>query len=157
MLDIKSLLIYFLNLAILIVAIRYLAYKPVVRFMDARRQRFSGERAQIDQAREEAHKDKEVYEGLVKSARAEAEQLQHKRLSEVEDQAKAIVKAAHEQADHILAEARARVAQEMEIAHADMKNEAIELGMLIAERVLQREVKESDTRAYIEDFLSKVE
>ena len=107
----KLLLIQAVNFGLLLAALSYFLYKPILKIIDERR-----------------HK---IAEG-VRTAEAAAE-----RLEEAEKEGDTMVKEAQARADQMMAEARARAEEEKRKAMMESEREITRAAMLAAEKIMK--------------------
>lgn len=149
------LLAQIINFVILFLLLRRFLYPPLLKMLDARKQRIADGLAAADVARREAEAERSRLMSQIDAERTEAQ----KRIAEASSQAERV------KAD-ILAEAR-REAEELKarsVAEAEAEKQRIlgeaqkqiaELTMLATERVVRRGLDESTQRKLIEDFLAE--
>ena len=131
------LIIQAVNFGLLLAALTYFLYKPVLRIIDERREKVAegvrtAEAAQrrLEEAKTEGDQmvgdAAKQAEGLVASARASAEEKQG-----------AILKEAQARADSLLTEAKVRAEEEQRRAIAASEREIARAAMLAAEKILK--------------------
>jgi len=145
-----------INAVILFVAIKFLLYKPVAKFMDAREQRtgdtLTGAAQQRDQAGEMV---KEAQESVKAAKAAEAAVAENgARLGQ--QRADALIAQAREQAQQIIAQAKHDGEDIKRVSAAQLESDAASLSIAIASKVLEREVSADDHQQLIRQFLQKV-
>ncbi|MGH0036091.1 MAG: F0F1 ATP synthase subunit B [Myxococcota bacterium] len=146
-----------INLAILLGIIVYAARRPVKSF-------FAERRAQIENDLEESAE-------FLKQAETRYAEWQRK-LVDLEselDQIRATArKRSHEERDHILAEARAAaerikqdaraaIDQELRRAEGDLREEAADLAIELASRIVRDQIGDADRARLVDEFIAKVE
>lgn len=147
---------HLLNCVILFVALRFLLYKPVRKFMETRSarlaQQFDEAQAMSKSASDKLAEYQAQLDGVAQ-LRARAAQEGAQRGGE---QAEEIIARAREQADQIIAVAQ-RDVQAMRVnAQEALRAQAVDLALEISAQVLARELNTEDDRKLIEEFLSKV-
>ena len=142
-----------LNTLILFLILKKILFVKVKEFIDARQTEVDKMYADADTAMAEAERLKNVYSESVAGARDEAQRI-------VTDARKS----AQDQADAILAEARAEAAALREKAEADIvsekkneiKDEISDIAILIAEKVVEKEITPADHEKLIAQFIDRV-
>lgn len=135
-----------LNIVLLFLIVRTLAYKPIRKFMDARTERVNAEARAAEEKAAEAEKLKAEYTALLENG----EQLK----AEQTEQAR---KAAEAESDRILADANMRAAQIVENAREQAKKEhdetlvtmrqdVVDLAFDISEKLLEHSITDDDTK-----------
>lgn len=154
--DVKDILLHVLNTVILFVAIRFLVYKPVRRYLNARTERVgaaldeaAGKQAQAQQAVEEAQATR-------KAAEAEAIRVQTDGAARAQSIGEELVAAAKQQAGEILEKARQEAEHIKSAAQEEVQTEALTMAVDIAERMIGRELATKDNETLAREFLTKV-
>lgn len=154
--DLSSILWHVLNAAILFVALYFLLYKPVRKFMQ---KRADGVSAQLDEA---AQKEKdadallEQSHGALSSAQREAVETVSQSARQAQKRADEILSTANAKAEEIVRRANEEAEQIRQNAHEAMVDESAKLAVLIASKLLEREVSLEDHQKLIDEFLEKV-
>ena len=149
---IADLIINLVNIVILVILVRVLLYKPVKKFLDARKERLKEAEEKAAAREAEALKSKEEYDTLI----SDAEKLKAKAETEAREEARSIsdsiIKKANEQADELLAKTREKAKREHDEMIESAKGELTEIALEMAEKVLGREVTDEDNKRIIESF-----
>lgn len=151
-----SILLHVLNAVILFVAVYFLLYKPVRKFLKKREDKITGA---LDEAEQAQKSSKELLlsgEAKLDEAHREAAQTISQGAQQAQVRADAIVEAANRQADEIISAAQQEAERIRATAREAMADEAAKLAVLIAAKVLQREVTKADNDRLIDDFLKEV-
>lgn len=154
--DLSSILWHVLNAAILFVALYFLLYKPVRKFMQ---KRADGVSAQLDEAaRKEKDADAllEQSHGALSSAQREAAETVSQSARQAQKRADEILSTANAKAEEIVRRANEEAEQIRQNAHEAMVDESAKLAVLIASKLLEREVSLEDHKRLIDEFLEKV-
>lgn len=150
--DVGRMLLYAVNVAILVLILTKLLYKPVSKFLKERQDRIS---AQLDDAaarQQEARQLRDQYDGLMQQSRSDAAAALRQSREQAQQQADAIVAEAREQARQIVAEARSDVDKQMKLAREQSHEQVVEMAVQMASRILGREVSAADNAAIIESY-----
>ena len=133
-----DILLHIVNMILLFVILRFLVYKPMRRFMQARSERIA---AALEEA-ERARADAEALQAGFELKTAEAEEEARARALEItgaaNESARAMTESAKAQAQGILDKARAAALEEHDRAMEDMRGEVIDLAAAMAERILRQ-------------------
>ena len=146
-----------LNLALLIGVLVYFARKPVLTYLSERRDEIQGNLEGAEQLLQEA-------EGKLQEWSQRADQLD----SEIESIRAAARKAAQQERDTIIAEARAIaerirssagsvVDRELRAARESLREEVADLATGLASRILTEQVNDEDRLRLVDEFIHKVE
>ena len=150
-----DLIMNIINIVILFVIVRFLAYKPVKKFLDARKKRLEDEKAAAESKAGEAQAMCEEYEkklSEVEAARAEAVRAGEK---EGQQRADERVSSAKKDADRLLSdEQQASAAKEAESAES-MRDSVVELSVSIASKVSGRNINDEDNKRLAREFFDE--
>lgn len=152
---VKDLIINIIDIVILFVIVRALAYKPVKKFLDARKARIAKELEDAASAKSEAEAEAAKYRELNEQSRAKSSEI----ISEAEQSAKKsaeeIVAAARLNAQEIAEKARESAEAERSAGIAAMKEDITGLAFDISRQVLEREVTDEDNMRIADAFFEK--
>ena len=141
---------------ILLVLLRKFAWKPILNAVKERTESIKDALSSAEKAKEDMAKLQADNEVILKEARMErdtilkeARDLKDQTLTEAKNQAK-------EEADTIIASAKAAIESEKRAAINEIKNQVANLSVEIAEKILLKELSDKDNqKALIEDLLNK--
>jgi len=142
---------------ILMLLLKKMAWTPILNNVDARNKSIEEALVAAENARDEMSNLKADNERILKEARAERDEM----LKEARDIKANIVSdaknSAKEEADKMIASAKAVIENEKVAAISELKNSVGALSVEIAEKVLKAELKDSDKQnAYIAEMLKDV-
>lgn len=151
-----SFLINLLALLVLFVVIFLLAYKPIKKFVEKRKEYIANNLKEGEEA-------KTKYEGLLKDseslivdARKRADQIVKEAQADATAEALRIESSARDEASRRLEAADEEIKQAQEKAKKDIRDEIINVAMDATKAVLGREVSSDDNRRLVEEFVSDV-
>lgn len=152
-----SFVINLLALIVLFVFLYYIAYKPVTKYLNARKD-------YVEKNIRESEEAKKLYETraaksdeIIKEARQEASEIIAKAKVDAEVSAKAIVKEADEQAMARQKAADVSIAQAEEKAKRAIHDEIVNVALDASKQVLGREINVEDNARLVDDFIESVE
>ena len=155
--DFVQVLLHLLNFVILAGGLGLLVYKPVIKFLDARKARFEALAEHSAAAREESDRLQKAYDQRISDAEAEIAELRQKAERESAEAAKAYLDAAKAKASDILAAAEA----EAETRRAQILDSAqTEIGELVIEatqKLLSDTADAERASALYDEFLRRAE
>lgn len=144
-----------LNLVILYVLLKRFLWKPICRTMDARKAKIDEQFMSADEAQRNAADLKEEYQNKISEINQESEKM----LAEAKDDAKSeydrIVGDANEEARRILKKAHTDIENEKADAFRTLKGEIASTAITAAEKILQKEIGESDSLRIYDEFLKE--
>jgi F-type H+-transporting ATPase subunit b len=151
-----SIMLHVLNAAILFVAVYFLMFKPVRRFMDARRQSVMKEIEEASALRARADAAVNDIQAKQDDALLDIASQTAKGREQAREQGEHIIEAAQREARRIIESAQ-READEIYANNSEsMRAFAASLAVDISAKVLDREISENDNRRLIEEFLKEV-
>ena len=134
--DWHLLIIQLVNFALLLAALTYFLYKPVLRIIDERREKVAEGVRLAQQADQKLEDAKTQGEHIVADAAKEAEGLVATARTRAGELASETAKAAEAKAASILKEAEAKAEEEKRIALRESSKEIARAAMLAAEKIL---------------------
>jgi len=152
-----SILLHVVNAAILLVALYFLLYRPVRRYMNNRSSTVAKELQDVLDAQEKLRAEQNEAQEAVQAAQKQAADVVAKSVAQAQEQAQLILEDAHSDAELTLRQARTETEFMRKNARNEMRDEVANLSVTLAEKILQREVKQDDHAKLVDDFLKKVE
>ena len=144
---IAQLLIFLILLALL----RAYAWKPLMGIMKQREEHISNEIETAEKNRAEAEKYLAEQKDELKKAREEAQAIINNAKQLSENQGKEIIANAKDEAERIKKEAVAEIEREKEAAINALKEQVASLSVMIASKVIEKELDEKDQEQLIND------
>lgn len=145
-----------LNVIILYFVLRFLLYKPVLKFIKKREHTFADKEDALDSRDKELVQQKEEYELMMAEANNEAATIITKSNEMARDHAREILDNAKEHARDLVLRSKREIEGEKVQARLDMKSEIADMAIQIAGKVLEREVSLDDNRRIIDEFFERV-
>ena len=138
-----EILVTMCNTLITFLIIKKFLYKPVRKMLAARSEEVQSMYATAEKAQSEAEQMRSEYTERLSKAKEEAAEI-----------VGSATRRAAERSDEIL---RERVIEQERIkAHKELKDEVADLSVMIASKIVERDVKPEDHERFIEDFIDKV-
>ncbi len=144
-----------INVAILLVLLYLVAYKPVMRMLDERSRRIKESMEQADAIKEQAAlAEEEVKKQLQKASREGQERIaQAVQIGEeTKQKARQVV---GQEAETLISRARAEIRRERDEAIAEVRKEVADLTILAAEKVIEKSLDKKDHRELIDKVLKE--
>ncbi|MDQ3701048.1 MAG: F0F1 ATP synthase subunit B [Chloroflexota bacterium] len=146
-----------LNFLLLLFLLQRLAYRPLLRMMDARSARIRDDLDAARRVKEESRQEQEQYRQQLAGARDESRAIL--------DEANAVAARIREQAQAdataqnavTLGRAREEIAREKEQAIGELRREVADLAIMAASHVVGRSLDSEDQRRLVDQALSKVD
>jgi F-type H+-transporting ATPase subunit b len=125
---------------IVVFILNQLLIKPILRVLDARKDRVEGNRHAAEQADAAAKTMRADYTARIEAAKKESLQLKDSARREADAEEDKIIKAARAKAGDLVAEVKEKIAAEFQDAQAGLRAETEAMGRNIAARILGRQV-----------------
>lgn len=147
-----DLAINILNIVILFLVTRALVYKPVKKFLAARREKLDAETARAQELLAEAQEKQDRYTSLLNEADAEKAKLLSEAEAEARARANEIVAQAEAEAGNTVTAARETAEAEKKRAVKEAKDEIASLAVALSGKIMGRTASDEDARRIAEDF-----
>lgn len=150
------LLAQIINFLILFIAMAALAWRPLIRALEARRERIAKglEDARLaEQARANAEREAQK---LIDQRRAEAQKMVEEGRARGEEQARTVISDAQREAEEIRQRARAEAEEERNATLGEVRSQVAQLAVAAAERVLERSLDDKTAHSVVADFFGKL-
>jgi F-type H+-transporting ATPase subunit b len=151
--DILFQLVMFL---VLLLLLRKYAFGPLMGVMKQREEHIANEIEQAEKHHQEAKKLAEEQRELMKKARQEAQKLVEDARKLGEEQKEQIIAAARAEAERVKEAAKKEIEQEKEQAVAALRQQVASLSVLIASKVIEKELTEQDQAKLINEYIQEV-
>ena len=137
---------------ILLALLKKFAWGPLKEVMDKRERDINRD---IDEAELNAQKLEEENKKTLKETQDEVHHILEDARIQARKQHEEIIKDAHERANGMIETAQSEINSEKERALADINNQVSELSVLIASKVLQKEISEQDQKGLVDKYLKE--
>ena len=144
------------NFAILFLILSAVAYKPVVKFLDGRREKIAKGLEDARKAEERLANIEKDYQTRMDAARADAQKMVAEMTANAEKNSAAIVAKADEDAAKIRATAQEEAETERNKALADLRSQVVTLSIAAANKLIGVSMDEKRQRALVDEFFSGV-
>jgi F-type H+-transporting ATPase subunit b len=145
-----------LNFFILYFVLRRFLFKPLNETLSARRSEIESKLKDAENNKVLAERYKVESEASLKDSKNKGKVLVAEYKSKAEGLHSDIVKGAHTEAKQIIERAVRETEREREKAQAEIKEQVIELALMLSEKALEESINEETHRRLINDFISKV-
>jgi F-type H+-transporting ATPase subunit b len=144
------------NFILLVLILQAVAYKPILRFLENRRERIAKGLDDARKAEERLANIETDYQARLDSARVEGQKLIADMAQAGEKQAAAIVAKANEDVARIKAQAQEEAELERNRILADLRSQVAALAIAAANKVIGTALDEQRQRSLIDEFFSGV-
>lgn len=150
--DIAFTLIAFL---VLLFILKKVAWGPLMGIMIKREEYIATEIEEAEKSRVESNKLLEEQKELLKQARQEAQEMIDNSKQHGEVQREEIVQLAKQEAERLKESARIEIEQEKEQAIAALREQVVSLSVMIASKVIEKELNEEDQQKLIDEYVQR--
>ncbi|MEK4886243.1 F0F1 ATP synthase subunit B [Bacillus sp. FSL W8-0223] len=140
---------------ILLALLKKYAWGPLVGIMKQREDHIANEIEAAEKSRVEANKFLEETRQELKKAREDAQALIENAKKQGERQKDEIIAAARQEAERLKEFAKAEINRQKEQAVAELRDQVASLSVLIASKVIEKELSEQDQEKLIQDFIKE--
>ena len=144
------------NTLITFAIIKKFLYKPVRKMLAAREEEVKSMYSTAEQAQTEAEQLRSEYTERLSKAKEEAAEIVGSATRRANARSEEILKESSQQAAAMMKKAESSIEQERKKAMNELKDEVASLSVMIASKVVERDVKEADHERFIEEFINKV-
>lgn len=155
--NVWQVVISLVNLLLLFLILRKFLYKPVRKMMASRQAEVDDVYRRAGEALEQAEKDRDEYAYKLSTADAECDELIRVAQQNARQRSSAIVSEAEDRAAGMIRRAENEIELEKGKATAGMKKEIADLAVQLAEKLLEREINESDHANLIDSFIEGID
>lgn len=154
--DIGTIIFSWLNLMILFFGLKHFLFKPVNNILEQRQQAVDKSINDAETAKTEAEATKAEYTEKLAAAKEESAEMLRTATKKAQKRSDEIVAAAKEEASGILARNAEELEREKRRAENELRGTVSELAVMMAEKVVAREVKPEDHMRLIDEFIDAV-
>lgn len=140
---------------LLLVLLKIFAWGPLMGIMKQREDHIAGEINAAEQSKIEAKKLLEEQRTLLKEARSEAQLLIENARKQGDIQREEIVVAARTESERIKENAKLEIDQQKEKAIAAIREQVASLSVLIASKVIEKELSAADQSELINEYIKE--
>jgi F-type H+-transporting ATPase subunit b len=144
------------NFILLFLILRGVAYKPMIKFLDGRREKIAKGLEDARRAEERLANIEKDYQSRMDAARADAQKMVAEMTANAEKNAAAIAAKANEDAVKIKATAQEEAETERNKALADLRSQVVTLSMAAANKLIGESMDEKRQRSLVNEFFSGV-
>ncbi|AKA71041.1 MULTISPECIES: F0F1 ATP synthase subunit B [Clostridium] len=154
--DIGRVVITIINFIVLYFILKHFFFKTVDDTITNRQNEID---FKIKNTNENEQKSKQLvfqHEELLKNSRQEGKTIVEEYKNKAEKVSSDILKEAHEEAETIVKRAKVEAEREKEKAADEIKNQVVDLAVLVSSKALEESIDEDEHRRLIKDFIAKV-
>lgn len=144
------------NTLITFLIIKKFLFKPVKKMLAAREEEVQGMYGAAEKTQAEAEQMRREYTERLAKAKEEAAEIVGSATRRATVRSEEILKESSQQAAAMMKKAENTIEQGRKKAMNELKDEVASLSVMIASKVVERDVKETDHERFIEEFIDKV-
>ncbi|MCH4341351.1 F0F1 ATP synthase subunit B [Staphylococcus haemolyticus] len=141
--------------AILLALLKKFAWGPLKEVMDKRERDINRDIDEAEEAKLNAQKLEEENKKTLKQTQDEVQRILEDARVQARKQHEEIIHEANIRANGMIETAQSEINSEKERALADINNQVSELSVLIASKVLQKEISEQDQKELVDKYLKE--
>ena len=151
-----TMLFAWLNLLILYLFLKKLAFVPLKNMIDSRQKEIDDMYGDAEKSRADAEALRADYEERMGNAKEESEEIVKVAIRRAQLREEEILREADKKAERVLERAEEQVELEKKRMVNEVKDEVSEMAIGIASAVIERDVKADEHKALIDDFISNM-
>ncbi len=144
------------NTLITFLIVKKLLFGPVHKMMDARTQEVQLMYTSAEKAQTEAESMRSEYTERLAKAKEEAQEIVSSATRRATVRSEEILKESSQQAASMIKKAENSIEMERKKAMTEIKDEVANLSVMIASKVVERDINKQDHERFIEEFIDKV-
>ena len=154
--DPTTMVLTLINTGILFLVLWKLLFKRVNKMLELRQQEVTDTYSQADEAMKNAKELEADYTEKLSKAKEESADIVRNATKKAQTRSDEIVFAAKDEAAAIISKANADIEREKKRAVNEIKDEISDIAMMVAQKVVEKEINEEDHDRLIEDFIQNV-
>jgi len=145
-----------LNFAVLVFILYKLAWKSLVNFFRNRREDIRTSLAETEERKVEAEEKFKEYEAKLTKATDDIQNISEMIKAQGHAEKQKLIADAEKTAEKMKEDARARMDQELKKAGSQLRAEAVELSVKVAEDILKRNVSREDHEKMVKEYMDRM-
>lgn len=150
-----TIIVTLITFAILLALLKKFAWGPLKEVMDQRERDINKDIDDAEQAKARAQELEERNQQTLKETQEEVHRIIEDAKVQARQQHEEIIHEANVRANGMIETAQNEINSEKERTLADINNQVSELSVLIASKVLQKEISEQDQKALVEKYIKE--
>ncbi len=145
-----------INFVILIIILRTFMYQPVLKMLNARKERIAQSMKDAERVSAAAREAEQEKAQVLEEARREAQEIRAQATREAEKIAQDVRSRADQEATDIRMKAQVDAQKQVEVALSDANKQIADLAIMATEKLLGRELeKKSEQQRFVAEFLAQ--
>ncbi|CAD2072116.1 F0F1 ATP synthase subunit B [Phocicoccus pinnipedialis] len=148
-------LVLLVSFLVLLGALSYFVWNPVKKIMDDREKVIHDDIQNAENSKKDAARLRDENEALLKQTQSEISEMFENSRKQANAEQELIIKEANARASHLITEAKADIEREKERAMREINDQVADLSVLIAEKVIQKELTATDQQELVKKYLQE--
>jgi F-type H+-transporting ATPase subunit b len=153
--DVGSIIFTLINTLILFLVLKHFLFGRVNKVLEDRQNEVTNTYKTADETLENANQLKSQYTELMAGAKEESAEIVQSAVKKAQRSSDEIVANAKNEAQHIIEKANVETEREMKKAKAQLQSEISDMAMLMAEKIVEREINKDDHERLINEFINE--
>ncbi|QLK86510.1 F0F1 ATP synthase subunit B [Staphylococcus sp. 17KM0847] len=154
--NIGDIIVTLATFIILLILLKKYAWGPLKQVMDDRERSINQDIDDAERAKVNAQQLEEENQKILKETQDEVHKIIEDAKLQARRQQEEIIHEANKRANGMIETAQSEIKSEKERALAEINNQVSELSVLIASKVLRKEISEQDQKALVEKYIKEV-
>lgn len=150
-------LISLCNLVIIFLIVKRFLYRPVKKMLASRQQELDAQYDAAKKERQDAAADRAHWQEKLQTAQTQAQELLQRASTMADRRGEDIVNDAKVKARDIIQQAETEAELQRRKVRAQIRHDVIEVSAAMTEKMLQRELTQTDQAALIDSFIAELE
>ncbi len=152
----QNMILVWISVIILYFILKHFLHKPIKNMLAKRQDYVEDQIQDADKKQEEAMALKKEYEEMIDNAKEEGAAIVETYRERGEGLEKKIINDANEEARQIMQRAQREADRQRDLAMEDIKSQAADMALMIANKVLVDGVNENEQRKLIDNFIDEL-
>lgn len=148
-------LVLLVSFLVLLGALSYFVWSPVKKIMDDREKVIHDDIENAEHSKKDAARLRDENEALLKQTQSEISEMFENSRKQANAEQDLIIKEANERASQLIVEAKEDIEREKERAMREINDQVADLSVLIAEKVIQKELTSNDQEDLVKKYLQE--
>jgi F-type H+-transporting ATPase subunit b len=145
------------NFFVLFFLLKAFAYKPILKMLDARKQKIQESLEYAEKVKKDAADQQKEFERKLEETRRETQAAQAAAAQAGEKEREVILAQAHEDARKLIDQAKEQIEYERKQMMSELREEVVQLSLAAAQKVINQSLDERGHRKLIDDFLAQAD
>ncbi len=151
--NVWQILISLSNLIILFLVAKRFLFKPVENMLARRKTELDKKYMDAENYKSLAEENHKRWEEKIHALEADGDKIIKTAIDEAKKKTEKLIEEATRKAESIVAEAKQRAENEMKKAEDEIKEQIVDVSLVLAERILMREISRKDNSMIINSFI----